>query len=390
MSSAVAPNIRIERVESKRDLKAFIDVPRELYRDDPAWVAPLRFERMGVLDKSKNPYFDHARAEYWIAYKDNDPVGRISAQVDDLAQDWHGEGTGHFGFIESPDDPAVFKALFNAAENWLHDQGMTRVMGPFNLSVNEECGLLVDGFEHPPRLLMGHALPYYEARVEEQGYSACKTMYAYDLDIRREWPERTRRILAKAAKNERMMIRPLNMKNLDSELKLFISIFNDAWSDNWGFVPFTDAEIAKLGDDLKLFLRPDICHIAYWDGEPAAFMIVLPDINNAIAGMNGRLFPFGWAKLVWNLILHIPSQGRVPLMGVRKQYQSKVAGALMSLSLIDACRKVGHEKYGITRGELSWILEDNTGMRTMLDSIGCKQYKTYRVFEKTKDRKFIA
>jgi GNAT superfamily N-acetyltransferase len=382
MASATTDDIRIERVTDKKSLNQFIDMPRLVYGDDPAWVAPLKFERMGVLDKKKNPYFDHAKAEYWLAWQGNNIVGRISAQVDDLAQEHQGQGTGHFGFIEAIDDPAVFSALFETAENWLREQGMTRVMGPFNLSVNEETGMLIDGFEHPPRLLMGHARPYYGARVEEQGYGTAKNLLAYDLKIIEPFPERTQRILAKASVNKHMRMRPLDKKNLEAELMLFIDIFNDAWADNWGFVPFTENEIKKMGDDLKLFLRPDICQIAYWDDEPAAFMITLPDLNTAIADMDGKLFPLGWVKLLKNLILTTPKNVRVPLMGVRKKYQSHVSGALMSLSLIAKCRDVCREAYGIERGELSWILEDNTAMRNMLISIGCEEYKKYRVYEK--------
>jgi len=382
MVGATDSDIRVERVTDKKSLNQFIDMPRLLYRDDPAWVAPLKFERMGVLDKKKNPYFDHAKAEYWLAWQGNNIVGRISAQVDDLAQTHQGQGTGHFGFIEAIDDPAVFKVLFETAENWLREQGMARAMGPFNLSVNEETGLLIEGFEHPPRLLMGHARPYYGPRLEELGYGTAKNLLAYDLNIVEDFPAKTQRILDKAAVNKHLRLRPLDKKNLEAELMLFIDIFNEAWAGNWGFVPFTENEIRKMGDDLKLFLRPDICQIAYWDDEPAAFMITLPDLNIAIADMDGKLFPLGWVKLLKNLILSTPKNVRVPLMGVRPKYQSQLSGALMSLSLISKCRNVCRERYGIERGELSWILEDNTAMRNMLVSIGCEEYKHYRVYEK--------
>jgi GNAT superfamily N-acetyltransferase len=383
MSSAATGDLRIEQVTTKKGLNQFIDMPARLYADDPAWVAPLKFERMGVLDKSKNPYFEHARAEYWIAWRGDTPVGRISAQVDDLAQDWQGKGVGHFGFIEAEDDPEVFTALFKTAEDWLRDHGMTTALGPFNLSVNEETGLLVDGFEHPPRLLMGHARPYYDARLKELSYSSAKELLAYDLDARKDFPERTQRILKKGQANKHLKIRAMDKKNLVEELKLFIEIFNDAWSDNWGFVPMTENEIIKMADDLKLILRPKMCRIAYWDGEPAAFMITLPDLNQAIAPMKGKLFPFGWVHLVKNILLGTPSQTRVPLMGVKKKYQTHLSGALMSMCLIQECRLEGRKYYGLERGELSWILEDNESMRGILISIGCVEYKKYRVYEKS-------
>ena len=195
---AQLPTIRVARVEDRKALKTFVRLPAPLYRDDPAWVAPLMFERLGLLAKDKNPYFEHAVAEYWIAYRDGRPVGRISAQVDALAQQLHGQGTGHFGFVEAPDDPAVFGALFAAAESWLRDRDMVRALGPFNLSINEECGLLVDGFEHPPRIMMGHARPYYGARLEGLGYRKAKDLRAYELEATREVPDSVQRILRRA------------------------------------------------------------------------------------------------------------------------------------------------------------------------------------------------
>lgn len=382
MTTTDTDAIRIERVTDKKGLNTFIDLTRPIYADDPNWVPPLKFERMGVLDKEKNPYFEHAKAEYWIAYKNGKPVGRISAQVDDLAQDSQGKGTGHFGLIEGPDDPAVFQALFETAENWLREQGMTRSLGPFNLSVNEECGLLTKGFETPPMIMMGHARPYYTGRVEELGYSSAKKLYAYDLDVMQEFPERTQRILRKGKESDRLRIRTIDKKNLKADLEVFIDIFNDAWADNWGFVPFTQNEIAQMADDLGLFLKPAICNIAYWDDEPCAFMITLPNINEVIKKMDGKLFPFGWVHLLKDLIIGCPQTGRVPLMGVKKEHQSRVSGALMSLSLIEECRSRGVKELGIQRGELSWILEDNHAMRDMLTSIGCAEYKEYQVYEK--------
>ena len=233
-----------------------------------------------------------------------------------------------------------------------------------------------------PRILMGHARPYYAARVEEAGYEVSKTLLAYDLDTSREFPERTQRILKKGQSNKRLRTRILDKKNLGEELKLVIDIFNDAWADNWGFIPMTDNEIKKMGEDLKLIVRPDICQIAYWDDEPAAFMISLPDLNKAIAPMKGKLFPFGWVHLLNNIVLHMPTQARVPLMGVKKKFQSQLAGALTSMTLIQQIRQIGSDKYGVTNAELSWILEDNESMRNILVSIGCEEYKTYHMYEK--------
>lgn len=381
MTNSADGPVRVESVEGKQGLKSFIEVPSTLYRDDPAWTPPLKFERLDLLNVQKNPYFEHARARYWIAYRGDVPVGRISAQVDDLAQTSHGPGTGHFGMIEASDDIEVFRALFDTAEAWLQEQGMTRALGPFNLSVNEECGLLVDGFEEPARIMMGHALPYYGRRVEELGYAKAKDLWAYDLDITKEFPKNVQKILRRAEAMESLSLRQLRKKRLNEDLEEIIDIFNDAWSDNWGFIPMTQREIDKTGEDLKPFLREDACYIIDYDGEPAAFMLTVPDVNEAIKDLNGRLLPFGWAKLLWRLVVNNPSRCRVPLMGVRRKYQGSLAGASMAMLLIETIRRNG-VGFGYRRAELSWILDDNVSMQRILELILCRHYKTYRIYEK--------
>lgn len=341
------------------------------------------FERLYLLAKDKNPYFEHAAADYWIAYRDGEPVGRISAQIDELAQDSHGQGTGHFGFVEAPDDPAVFRALFETAEAWLQDRGMVRVLGPFNLSINEECGLLIDGFHDRPRIMMSHSRPYYAARIEGLGYRKAKDLWAYDLDARAEFPKNILRIVRKAEAHPRLQVRNLRRKRMDDDFRIIMDIFNDAWSNNWGYVPFTETEIAKMRSDLSLLLYEHSGKIAYWGGEPAAFMLVLPDLNELIADLHGRLVPFGWAKLAWRVVRRRFPHVRVPLMGVRKRYQKRPLGAYMALLLIEQHRGEWRRRHGIVRGELSWILEDNESMKGIADSIGSVHYKTYRIYEKT-------
>lgn len=373
--------LRVEAAEGKQGLKTFIKVPWDLYGDDPAWIPPLEFERMDLLNEEKNPYFEHARARFWIAYRGDIPVGRISAQIDDLAQTSHGPGTGHFGMIEAPDDAEVFKALFDTAEGWLKDQGMTRSLGPFNLSVNEECGILVDGFDEPPRILMGHARPYYSQHIEALGYGKVRDLWAYDLDITQEFPKNVQKILRRAEAMDSLSLRRLRKKHLEEDLNTVIDIFNDAWRDNWGFIPMTESEIKKTGEDLKPFLREDACYIVDYEGEPAAFMLTVPDVNEAIADLDGKLLPFGWAKLLWRLVVKNPSKCRVPLMGVRKKYQGSLAGASMAMLLIETIRK-NSVRFGYRRAELSWILDDNVSMQRILELILCKHYKTYRMYDK--------
>jgi hypothetical protein len=382
MAISDSARIRVERVTTRKVLKAFVGLPAPLYRDDPAWVVPLMFERLKLLAKDKNPYFEHAAADYWIAYRDGDPVGRISAQIDELTQDGHREGTGHFGFVEAPDDPAVFGALFETAEAWLQDRGMVRVLGPFNLSINEECGLLIDGFKDRPRIMMNHARPYYAARIEELGYRKAKDLWAYDLDAVAELPENVLRIVRKAEALHRLQVRPFRRRRMSDDFQIMRDIFNDAWSNNWGYLPFTAAEINKMRADLSPLLCAHSGKIAYWDGEPAAFMLVVPDLNELIADLHGRLAPIGWGKLAWRVLRRRFPCVRVPLMGVRRKHQNRPSGALMALLLIEQHRVEWRRRHGMVRGELSWILEDNESMKGIADSIGAVHYKTYRIYEK--------
>jgi GNAT superfamily N-acetyltransferase len=374
--------VQVAEVKSKADLETFIDVPWKIYEGDPYWVPPLRFERRDMLDREKNPFFQHAEAAYFVARMDGRPVGRISAQVDKLAQQYQGEGTGHFGFLDAVDDPLVFDALFEAAENWLRERGMIRVIGPFSPSINEESGLLVEGFDEPPRVLMGHARPYYGEHVEELGYAKVQDLWAYDLNITHKFPSNVQRILDKARKQDKLKLRRISKKSFDKDLDVFIDIFNDAWRGNWGFIPMTEAEIEKMGKDMKPFIKEQGCMIAEWDGVPAAFMLTIPDINQAARDLNGNMLPFGWAKLAWRLMVKSPTRCRVPLMGVRQQFQGTLAGASMALLMIEEIRAATVKEVGYRRAELSWILESNVPMQRILEMILCRHYKTYRMYEK--------
>ena len=387
MTSTDGSDLRIEQVSGKAGMKAFVNAARPVYADDPAWWPPLMVERMGVLDPKKNPYFEHAEAAFWIATRNGEPVGRISAQVDELSQHAHtpgtGKGTGHFGFPDSVDDPIVFDALITTAESWLKERGMTRSVGPFNLSVNEECGLLVDGFEHPPRIMMTHARAYTAGYLERHGYAKAVDTLAYDLDVTKEFPEKAQKILARARAQERLTLKRVSKKTFNEDLLIAINIFNDAWRNNWGYIPMTDAEIAKMGANLKPFVHEESLMIASWDGKPAAFMFAIPDINEAIADFDGKLLPFNWIKALRRLLLGAPSRCRVPLMGVRQEFQNGLPGMLMAMLLIETIRADSTKIIGYTRAELSWVLEGNTGLTRILDMIGCVLYKRYRLYEKT-------
>lgn len=373
--------IRIEIVTDKSGLDAFIRVPFSIYATDPNWVAPLIIERREAFSKKDNPYFQHARAEFWIAYKGDEAVGRISAQIDEMYLQKFGSRTGHFGLIEATDDPAVFEALFGTAEAWLKEQGMSEILGPLNFSTNEECGLLVDGFDTPPSLMMGHAMTYYDGQIKGLGFSKAKDLFAYQCSIADDLPRGVRSLAAKIAAEENINIRHLRMRSLKDEVAIIVDIFNDAWVDNWGMVPFTEAEAGALASTLRPIIVPDMVGIAEIDGEPMGMFIALPNLNEAIHDLNGRLLPFGWAKLIWRLKIAGVKTARVPLMGIRKEYQGTMLGSAITFGLIKVIFDNAARR-GIEGGELSWILEDNAPMRRVIEGVGAKVYKTYRLYQK--------
>ena len=379
LTSGDSSHVRVVAAEGRRQVTQFIKVPWLVYKDDPVWVPPLVFERRQHLSR-RNPYFQHARARFWVAYQDSRPVGRISAQIDTLHLERYHDDTGFFGLLEAIDDARVFQALLGTAESWLRDQGMRRALGPFSLSINDECGLLVEGFDTPPMLMMAHGRPYYDLRLREQGYCKAKDTVAYQLDPRATPPKVMDATVERAGAG-RIRTRPLDWSRLDDDLEIIRDIFNDAWIDNWGYVPFTAAEFRALGRDLKLFVPADFAQIAEVDGKPAAMIVVLPNLNESIRDLDGRLAPFGWLRLLWRLKASGPTSVRVTLMGVRKEYQGSALGMALAFLLIEAVRRRIVE-HGITSAELSWILEDNRPMRHIQDRLGARVYKRYRIYER--------
>lgn len=382
MKSASAGTLRIEPLRGRFDWRAFHDLPLRLHASDPSWIPPLYLERKQHLAPAHNPYFAHAEVAYWLAWHGDACVGRISAQIDRLSLERHQDGAGHFGLLESIDDPTVFAGLFATAEAWLRARGMQRVRGPFNLSINQECGLLIEGFDTPPYFLMGHAPAYYGQRVSECGFAKAKDLIAYTYEFADGLPKKAQALLEKGAdKRVGVRVRPLDRRHFERDLAAIVDIFNDAWSSNWGFVPFTDDEVRQMGKDLRPIVRDRFISIAEIDGEPVAMAVSLPNVNEAIADLNGRLLPSGWAKLLWRLKVRGTKSARLPLMGVRRRYHGTALGASLALSVIDALRAY-HSEIGTERAELSWILEDNLPTRRMIELIGGRAYKTYRLYEK--------
>lgn len=377
-------NVEVRPVLTKADRKAFIDLPWSLYADDPNWRAPLKQEVAELIGgPGTNPWFEHAEAQLWLAWRGGIPVGRISAQVDKLVLKHMGDGLGQWGMFECVDDAEIATALIDAAEAWLRAKGMTRSMGPISLSIWDEPGLLVDGFELPPTVMMGHHLPYYRRHIENAGYSGIKDLHTYELPIANGFPEAVNRIVSAGEKSSRLTIRNVDRSRFADEAALILDILNDAWSDNWGFVPLTPAEVAHVGKKLKPIVFEDLIRIAEVDGEPVGFMITLPDVNELTADLDGRLFPFGWAKLLWRLRAPKVRRMRVPLMGVRKTLQGSRLASFMAFMMIEYIRRASVKDYGATQGEIGWILDDNGPMKSIADVIGSKITKTYRIYEKT-------
>ncbi len=361
--------------DARRD---FLALPARVYADDPAWIAPLAFMKREQMSP-KNHFFEHARCNAWVAYRDGVPVGRITAQVDRMHLRQHDDGAGYFGMVEAQDDAAVWEALFAAAEDWLRGQGMRKVIGPFNLHVNEEVGLLVEGFSTPPFVLMGHGRPWYGAAVEACGYRPAKDLLAYHVRPDFEAPRVMERLAARVS--DRVVVRSLSRGNLERDADVMREIFNDAWEHNWGFVPLAEAEWKETVGTLTKLMPDDYIQIAEYDGEPVAFIVALPNLNEAAVDLGGRLLPLGWLKLLWRLKVRHPRTARVPLMGVRQAFQHSRLGPTLAFMVIDAVRRALHSR-GVVDVEMGWILEDNDGMRNIIETIGGEAYKRYRMYEK--------
>ena len=368
-------------VETAADREAFIRLPWSIQRGDPNWVPPLLMERREHLDPKRNPLFDTAEVRLWLACRGRRPVGRISAQINRAHLDRYRDDTGHFGMIEAENDPETFAALFDAALGWLRGRGMRRALGPFNLSINEESGLLIKGFDTPPSIMMGHAPPYYAEQLEALGFAKAKDLVCYDYDATKELPRSLTALVKKATREENLVVRPIDLGRFDEELAKVIDVFNDAWSENWSFLPFTQADIRHMAKSLRLLIRAKSGVIAERDGEAVAMCIALPNINEAIADLDGRLLPLGWIKFLWRLKVSGIKSGRMPLMGVRRRYHGTPLGAALACAVIDAVRS-NQIEYGVTRGELSWVLEDNHAVDRIIQKWGGNPYKIYRVYEK--------
>lgn len=374
--------IEIVPVQTPAQRKEFIRAADAAYKDDPHYITPLDFEVGARIDTKSNPVLKSAEHQLWIARKDGVPVGRVSAIVNPLFIDRYQEQTGHFGFLDAIDDPEIFTALLSTAEDWLRAKGMTKVAGPFSFSVNEECGILINGFDTPPFVMMPHGRPWFSKYTEAAGYTKAQDMHALKyLNDKQFIPERRQQFIEKAVSNPKVEIRNIDFKNFVDEIKILVGIFNNAWADNWGFVPFTTEQAEHMAKELRPIITKENVVFCYVDGEPAAMGLVLPNINQAISDFKGKLFPLNWIKLLWRLKVEGLSTARMPLMGIVKKYQGKPLGAAFAYKIIDMVNSANIDS-GVNQSELSWILESNPAMLNMLTEMGGEIYKTYRIYEK--------
>ena len=376
--------VTIIEATTPADRATFVELVYRLYASDPAWVPPLRSEALELIEGIKtNPWFEHGRARYWMAQQDGQIIGRISAQVDRLVLEHMGAGIGHWGMFECIDNQTVADALLDTAENWLRAEGMTTAMGPFSLSIWDEPGLLVSGFDRPPTVMMGHHLHYYARLIEAHGYAGIKDLHTYELQIDKPFPDIVQKIVAASEKSGKVKTRMVDKSRFAEEAAIILGILNDAWLENWGFVPLTPLEVAHVGVKLKPIVYNDLVRIAEVDGVPVAFLIALPDLNEFTRDLGGRLFPFNWAKLLWRLRKPKITRIRVPLLGVVKSLQGTRLASIMAFQMIEYIRRTAVENYGAKRGEIGWILEDNGPMRSIADVIEAEVTRTYRLYERS-------
>ncbi|CAA9528023.1 MAG: Hypothetical protein associated with Serine palmitoyltransferase [uncultured Solirubrobacteraceae bacterium] len=367
----------IRPVASRRDLTAFVRLPNRLYVNEPNWVAPLRFERRQFLDRSKNPYFEHARAEYFLAERDGRPVGRITAQVDERFQEIQGSKGGHFGFFECERDPEAAAALIDAAARWLTAQGCDAMVGPQDFTMNDECGVLVEGHERPPIVGTGWHHPYYAELLEGAGLTKAMDLYMWELHIqgRKDVLPVIWDLAAKLEPEHGITIRHASKKDLEAEMRRFVSIYNVAWERNWGFSPLTESEIAHTAKTLKPILDENWMMFAEKDGEAVGVAVSVPDFNQVLHRIDGRLLPLGWLTLLRNR--KRTDRVRVGFLGVRPEWQHAGVAAGLYKEHFDMAEVTPQ-----TWGEMGWILETNDGMNRAMEAMGGRIVRRYRLYER--------
>ena len=369
--------LEIRPVRSRRDLTRFIRLPERIYRNEPRWIAPLRFERRRFLDRSRNPFFRHGEAEYLLAWRGDTPVGRISAHVDRKLNEYQDNRWGLFGFFECEDDPEAARALLGAAEGWLSERGSDRALGPASFAMNDECGVLLEGHEHPPMIQQPWTHPYYNRLLDDAGYRKAADLLMWHLMV----DDRDRvlpvifELAEKLEPDHGITLRHLRKRDLEEEARRFVDVYNAAWKDNWGFVPLGYDEMIHTANESRLLLDPNWIMFAEKDGETVAAALTVPDVNQVLAKLHGRLLPFGWLALLRGR--RTIDRVRVGFLGVKPEYQHTGVAAALYAEHYEMAAKTPQKG-----GEMGWILESNTAMNRGMEAMGGTVVKRYRMYEK--------
>ncbi len=371
--------IEVRPLRTRADRAAFLALPARIYRDDPAWISPLLRDERRKLDPARHPFYDHGEAEFWIAWRDGDPVGRIGAQLNYLANFALPLLAAHFGMFEAIDDAAVFQALIGAAAGWARERRLARLEGPYNLSINEEFGILVDGFATPPCTLMAHTPPYYAHRLDELGFHKAKDFHEFEVSVAQmRRSSRGAALLGRTAPPEGCTLHLSQRLRAQRDFHAAIGVYNDAWRDNWGFVPVTPREVDVMVDQIRFIYDPRAVVIAMREGEAIGVAAALHDFNQAFCDLEGRLMPLGWAKAWARIAGRRIGTARVLLFGIRQRHRKSVLGARLYVALI---RKLAEwaGPCGVDRLRIGWVLEDNTELLSLVELLGARRIKTYRV-----------
>ena len=374
-------SVTIRPVRSRRQLKGFVKVPFHLHRDQPQWVPPLVFERMQFLDRRRNPYFEHAEVELFVAERDGEPAGRISAQVDHRWDEFQGGSDAMFGFFETAEDPEVARALFDAAGEWAAAKGRDRILGPMDFTTNDEIGILIEGFEKRPMILEPWHPPFYRELIEAEGFAKTMDVLMWELnfgDLKEgeRFDPSIHAAAEKALKDEGIVIRNMRKRDMAAEVRRFTDVYNEAWGDNWGFVPITDAEVEFQAKNLKQVIDESWTYMAEKDGEVVGAALTLPDINQVMARLNGRLLPLGWLRFLRGK--RNIDRLRVFALGVKHDYRHTGVAAGLYLKHLETAAEPG----AIQGGEMGWILETNEPMNRAMEGMGGRIVKRYRLYER--------
>ncbi|MDC0651032.1 hypothetical protein OAP52_03120 [Hellea sp.] len=377
-------SLKIEIVSNKDQIFRFLALPDKIYKDDSSWRPPLKFERKAQINPISNPSapsFDNR--VLFIATKNGEDVGRIAAFINEDHNKHSKKNDGFFGFFDFFADNLLGQLLLESAENWLKSRGVERIIGPANWSVNEECGLLISGFDTPPVVMMLHGKEEYKGIVENFGYTKAIDMFAYQAELSAGYPRPkiTQMMVKSADRNSDIKVRSMRSGKFRDELNIVMDIFNDAWSENWGFVPFDDAKIEHMANEIRPIMFREGLWIGEYQGKPIAYIWMIPDVNEAIEGLNGSILPFGWVKLFWRLKIRGVKQARIPLMGLRKEFHNTRIGLSLVAKLCETVFEAGRKK-GFSHCELSWILENNSGMISICEQASAVPYKKYRMYQK--------